>query len=122
MSPLRAPPRDQPAPTHVVTRPDDARSGVPADPDRTEGRSVTIPVTGATGSVGRLVVAQLVETGVRVRALTRDPGSASFPRRRRGGTRRSHRPDDAFGTPGRTERSAITKTAPPACARRPRGR
>ncbi|MGI5149097.1 SDR family oxidoreductase [Plantactinospora sp. CA-294935] len=40
---------------------------------------MTILVTGATGSVGRLVVAQLVETGVRVRALTRDPGSASFP-------------------------------------------
>lgn len=36
-------------------------------------------MTGATGFVGRDVVAQLVRAGVRVRALTRDPGRARFP-------------------------------------------
>ncbi|MFC4590148.1 SDR family oxidoreductase [Sphaerisporangium corydalis] len=40
---------------------------------------MTILVTGATGNVGRLVVARLVEAGARVRALTRAPGRASFP-------------------------------------------
>jgi uncharacterized protein YbjT (DUF2867 family) len=34
-------------------------------------------VTGATGRVGRQVVTQLARTGVRVRALTRDPNSAA---------------------------------------------
>ncbi|WP_309115851.1 NAD(P)H-binding protein [Saccharothrix sp.] len=38
-----------------------------------------ILVTGATGFVGRDVVAQLARAGVRVRALTRDPGRARFP-------------------------------------------
>jgi uncharacterized protein YbjT (DUF2867 family) len=38
-----------------------------------------ILVTGATGNVGRIVVGQLMEAGVRVRALTRDPGRARFP-------------------------------------------
>jgi uncharacterized protein YbjT (DUF2867 family) len=37
-------------------------------------------VTGATGNVGRLVVQQLVAAGVQVRAMTRDPGKARFPR------------------------------------------
>ncbi|MEU9507250.1 NAD(P)H-binding protein [Micromonospora sp. NPDC048170] len=40
---------------------------------------MTILVTGATGNVGRLVVARLVEAGERVRALTRSPGSAGLP-------------------------------------------
>ena len=40
---------------------------------------MTILVTGATGAVGREVVAQLVEAGHPVRALTRDPAKASLP-------------------------------------------
>jgi uncharacterized protein YbjT (DUF2867 family) len=36
-------------------------------------------VTGATGKVGRGVVAELLDSGVTVRALVRDPGSASLP-------------------------------------------
>ncbi|MFI6293180.1 NAD(P)H-binding protein [Nonomuraea sp. NPDC050790] len=40
---------------------------------------MTILVTGATGTVGRQIVAQLVERGERVRALTRDPSRADFP-------------------------------------------
>jgi uncharacterized protein YbjT (DUF2867 family) len=38
-----------------------------------------ILVTGATGTVGRQVVSQLVTTDVRVRALTRNPGLANLP-------------------------------------------
>ncbi|MCP2164362.1 NAD(P)H-binding protein [Goodfellowiella coeruleoviolacea] len=38
-----------------------------------------ILVTGATGNVGREVVAQLLDSGVAVRALTRDPGAARLP-------------------------------------------
>jgi uncharacterized protein YbjT (DUF2867 family) len=38
-----------------------------------------ILVTGATGTVGRQVVGQLLATDVRIRALTRDPGSANLP-------------------------------------------
>lgn len=37
---------------------------------------MTILVTGATGTVGKHIVRQLVERGHRVRALTRDPGKA----------------------------------------------
>ncbi|GIJ19069.1 NAD(P)H-binding protein [Micromonospora fiedleri] len=40
---------------------------------------MTILVTGATGSVGRLVVERLVAAGVRVRALTRSPDAARLP-------------------------------------------
>ncbi|GAA4096974.1 NmrA family NAD(P)-binding protein [Nonomuraea soli] len=40
---------------------------------------MTILVTGATGTVGRSVVEQLVARGEKVRALTRDPAAASFP-------------------------------------------
>ncbi|WP_431893953.1 NAD(P)H-binding protein [Nonomuraea sp. bgisy101] len=40
---------------------------------------MTILVTGATGTVGRHIVSQLAEAGHSVRALTRDPGRASFP-------------------------------------------
>ncbi|MBT2525046.1 NAD(P)H-binding protein [Streptomyces sp. ISL-99] len=40
---------------------------------------MTILVTGATGTVGRQVVAELVRRGERVRALTRDPAKADFP-------------------------------------------
>ncbi|MEU5011097.1 NAD(P)H-binding protein [Streptomyces sp. NPDC021749] len=38
----------------------------------------TVLVTGATGNVGRQVVRQLVPTGVRVRALTRNPDSVGL--------------------------------------------
>jgi len=38
-----------------------------------------ILVTGATGKVGRHLVAELLAAGVPVRALTRDPGSARLP-------------------------------------------
>jgi hypothetical protein len=37
-------------------------------------------VTGATGHVGRIVVEQLIAAGVRVRAMTRRPHEARFPR------------------------------------------
>jgi uncharacterized protein YbjT (DUF2867 family) len=40
---------------------------------------MTILVTGATGRVGGQVVQQLVERGVNVRVLVRDPSKASFP-------------------------------------------
>ncbi|MEJ3655795.1 NAD(P)H-binding protein [Actinomycetes bacterium KLBMP 9759] len=40
---------------------------------------MTILVTGATGNVGRHVVRGLAEAGARVRAMTRDPGRATFP-------------------------------------------
>ncbi|MEU6951860.1 NAD(P)H-binding protein [Streptomyces sp. NPDC045714] len=40
---------------------------------------MTILVTGATGTVGRRVVEQLLERGEDVRALTRDPARATFP-------------------------------------------
>ncbi|MFI6512179.1 NAD(P)H-binding protein [Streptosporangium sp. NPDC050855] len=36
-------------------------------------------VLGATGTVGRQVVARLLETGAEVRALARDPGTAGLP-------------------------------------------
>lgn len=38
-----------------------------------------ILVTGATGRVGRMVIGELVEAGVPVRALTREPARASLP-------------------------------------------
>ena len=38
----------------------------------------TILVTGATGNVGRPLVAGLLADGARVRALTRDPAAAGF--------------------------------------------
>lgn len=41
--------------------------------------AVRILVTGATGNVGRLVVAQLAEAGASVLALTRNPKTAAFP-------------------------------------------
>ncbi|WP_409190973.1 NmrA/HSCARG family protein [Bradyrhizobium sp. RDM4] len=40
---------------------------------------MTILVTGATGTVGRQVVEQLVKRGADVRALVRDPAKAGFP-------------------------------------------
>ncbi len=40
---------------------------------------MTILVTGATGTIGRQVVAQLVKRGADVRVLVRDPAKASFP-------------------------------------------
>jgi uncharacterized protein YbjT (DUF2867 family) len=40
---------------------------------------MTILVTGATGTVGRQVVEQLVKRGTDVRALVRDPAKADFP-------------------------------------------
>lgn len=40
---------------------------------------MTFLVTGATGTVGRLVVQELLDAGQRVRALTRDPGKAALP-------------------------------------------
>ena len=36
-------------------------------------------VTGATGNVGRHVVSGLLASGIRVRALSRDPGKAGLP-------------------------------------------
>jgi len=39
----------------------------------------TILVTGATGNVGRPLVAGLLAGGARVRALTREPAAAGFP-------------------------------------------
>jgi uncharacterized protein YbjT (DUF2867 family) len=41
--------------------------------------SMTILVTGATGTVGRQVVEQLAKRGADVRALVRDPAKAQFP-------------------------------------------
>ncbi|WP_237047863.1 SDR family oxidoreductase [Lentzea guizhouensis] len=46
---------------------------MPSDSDR------TILVTGASGKVGRHVVAGLLQAGVRVRALVRDPATARLP-------------------------------------------
>jgi uncharacterized protein YbjT (DUF2867 family) len=40
---------------------------------------MTILVTGATGTIGRNVVEQLVKRGADVRALVRDPAKAAFP-------------------------------------------
>lgn len=40
---------------------------------------MTILVTGATGTVGRQVIQQLVKRGADVRALVRDPSKAEFP-------------------------------------------
>jgi uncharacterized protein YbjT (DUF2867 family) len=40
---------------------------------------MTILVTGATGTIGRQVIAQLVQRGASVRALVRDPAKADFP-------------------------------------------
>ncbi len=40
---------------------------------------MTILVTGATGTVGRHVVEQLVKRGADVRALARDPAKANLP-------------------------------------------
>ncbi|MEV0165986.1 NAD(P)H-binding protein [Nonomuraea fuscirosea] len=40
---------------------------------------MTFLVTGATGTVGRLVVQELLDAGAQVRALTRDPGKAALP-------------------------------------------
>src|SRR5690349_19845672 len=40
---------------------------------------MTILVTGATGTVGRHVVEQLVKRGADVRALVRDPAKANLP-------------------------------------------
>jgi uncharacterized protein YbjT (DUF2867 family) len=39
----------------------------------------TILVTGATGNVGRPLIASLLAEGARVRALTRDPAAANLP-------------------------------------------
>jgi uncharacterized protein YbjT (DUF2867 family) len=38
-----------------------------------------ILITGATGTIGRQVVSQLLPTNTRVRAMTRNPGAASLP-------------------------------------------
>ena len=40
---------------------------------------MTIVVTGATGNVGRPLVAELVAAGARVRAVTRTPKTAGLP-------------------------------------------
>ena len=40
---------------------------------------MTVLVTGATGNVGRLVVRRLLDRGVAVRAMTRDPERAGLP-------------------------------------------
>lgn len=41
---------------------------------------MTVLVTGATGNVGRYIVEELVRTGHNVRALTRNPAKANFPK------------------------------------------
>lgn len=41
--------------------------------------STTILVTGATGNVGRPLVTELLNAGVRVRAVTRNPDTVDFP-------------------------------------------
>ena len=46
---------------------------------------MTIVITGATGNVGRPLVAELAAAGARVRAVTRTPKAAGFSRRGRGG-------------------------------------
>src|SRR3984885_13216864 len=43
------------------------------------GTTMTIVVTGATGNVGRPLVAKLAAAGTRVRAVTRTPETAGFP-------------------------------------------
>lgn len=45
----------------------------------TQADAAPVLVTGSTGRVGRMLVEQLLEAGVRVRALTRGPATASFP-------------------------------------------
>jgi uncharacterized protein YbjT (DUF2867 family) len=40
---------------------------------------MTVVVTGATGRVGRLVVQQLIDSGERVRAVSRNPAGATLP-------------------------------------------
>lgn len=45
----------------------------------TDHKNKKVLVTGATGNVGRRLVAMLVEAGVTPRALTRDPHSAGLP-------------------------------------------
>ena len=45
----------------------------------TRAESAPVLVTGGTGRVGRIVVDQLVDAGVPVRALTRQPATATFP-------------------------------------------
>ena len=45
----------------------------------TRARMHPVLVTGATGRVGRIVVAQLLGAGVPVRALTRRPAAAELP-------------------------------------------
>ena len=46
----------------------------------TRARMQPVLVTGATGRVGRVVVARLLGAGVPVRALTRRPAAAGLPR------------------------------------------
>ncbi len=45
----------------------------------TRAESEPVLVTGSTGRVGRMVVDQLLDAGVPVRALTRQPAAAAFP-------------------------------------------
>jgi hypothetical protein len=45
----------------------------------TRAESEPVLVTGSTGRVGRMVVDQLLDAGVSVRALTRQPATAAFP-------------------------------------------
>src|SRR5215472_4322134 len=54
---------------------------MPLDQSRKESdmNKPTILVTGATGNIGRPLVAGLLADGARVRALTRDPAAAAFP-------------------------------------------
>lgn len=43
------------------------------------GETLTVLVGGATGTIGRQVVTQLLDAGAHVRALTRNPDTASLP-------------------------------------------
>jgi uncharacterized protein YbjT (DUF2867 family) len=47
--------------------------------ENTMNHPIAVVVTGATGNVGRPLVAELAEAGVEVRAITRHPQAAGFP-------------------------------------------